>query len=144
MSKITEDSVRAFLHGRKFKRGNMEVRVGSDFFIGGIGDVFNGVALYQHGNQIAGYDASRPIRETLTISNCGWWSVTTKERLSEILRWFGWGLYSERGEWVLWTRQHGEHKPFHGSARIADLIEIDETIERERRERAERGEREAA
>jgi len=38
---------------------------------------------------------------TLTISDCGWWTQLTKERLNSILRWLPYAtirVYSERGE----------------------------------------------
>ena len=135
MTKITTDSVQAFLYGKPFKRSNMEVRTNVDFHIPGYGDVLNGVALYQHGNQIAGYDASKPLLASLSISNCGWYSYTTKERLNEVLGWFNWRLSSVKGEWVLWSPHHGEEIPFNGFAKVLDLVELSNTIREERKQR---------
>lgn len=126
--KIIEDSVDAFCEGRAFRRSNMEV------------EVFGGsVFMFQHGNTIA----RRPVDESLyatAISCAGWWSVTTKARLDALLHRVtmgAWGLYSERGEWVLYSRKHGEHPPFTGSVVIQDLIDLDNTIQRERDKRAQ-------
>jgi hypothetical protein len=40
---------------------------------------------------------------TLTISDCGWQTDTTKERLNGVLSrlTFGWGLFQKKGEWFL-------------------------------------------
>lgn len=68
MYKITKESVDAFLQGQDFKKANMEV---------------SGVcrkSMYLHGNKIAWFDN----KNQLWISNCGWWSNTTKERLNAL------------------------------------------------------------
>ena len=123
MSKITKDSIEAFCTGTAFKRGNMQV-------------VIDGgkVKLLQHGNLIAIRDTTDSLYDTC-ITNAGWWSVTTKERLNALLTRAtqgAWGLYSEKGEWVLFSRKHGEDKPFTGTAYISDLIELDNQIANER------------
>lgn len=127
MNKITEDSVRAFMNGQRFKRGNMEVHIVEED---------NSVVMRQHGNRIAWYYRD-DCAGTLELSNAGWWSATTKARLNEVLGYFRWRLCSVKGDWVLWTRQHGEQRPFHGSIRVADLLRLDHTIYEERRESAE-------
>ena len=71
MKKISIDAARAFLMGKKFKRGNTEVRV-----------LPNVSVLLLHGNEIA-YQYNDPER-TLSVTNAGWFSVTTKERLNAI------------------------------------------------------------
>jgi hypothetical protein len=71
MRKITQESVDAFMNARKFKKGNMEVEV-----------LTNVTILKLHGNKIA-YRYNDPDR-TLSITNAGWQSVTTKERLNGI------------------------------------------------------------
>lgn len=63
MRQITCDAVDAFVNGRRFKRANTEVR---------------GKGYYLHGHKIAWYD----FRGRLWISNCGYQTVTTKERLN--------------------------------------------------------------
>ena len=65
--KITQESVSAFLAGRKFKKGNMSVEVELGY-----------TKLKLHGNTIATIDALG----VLSISNAGWQSNTTKERLN--------------------------------------------------------------
>ena len=119
-NQITTDSVRAFAEGRKFARGNMQVVSQEDGM----------VYLYQHGNCIAGYDRHNQ-NATLTISNCGWYSVTTKQRLDEVLRvmTFGtWRLGSDKGQWVLLPRDHGQSINFTGKHTLAQLASIDKEV----------------
>lgn len=71
MKKISIDAARAFLMGKKFKRGNTEVQVLPNVSI-----------LLLHGNEIA-YSYNDPER-TLAVTNAGWFSNTTKERLNAI------------------------------------------------------------
>ena len=66
MRQITKQSVNAFLNAKKFKKANMQVEV-----------LPNVTILYLHNNAIA-YRYNDPQR-TLTISNCGWFTPTTKE-----------------------------------------------------------------
>ena len=69
MKKITLDAVPAFMNAEKFKRDNTEV------------EVFENVTVLKlFGNRIA-YRYNDPER-TLSITNCGWDTNTTKERLS--------------------------------------------------------------
>ena len=71
MRKITRESVYAFMNARKFKKANMEVEV-----------LPNVTILRLHGNAIA-YRYNNPTN-TLSITNAGWPSNTTKERLNAI------------------------------------------------------------
>ena len=71
MRQITKDSINAFMNAKTFKRQNMEVQV-----------LPNVTILYLHNNAIA-YKYNDPER-TLTITNCGWFSNTTKERLNAL------------------------------------------------------------
>ena len=71
MRKITRESVDAFMNARKFKKANMEVEV-----------LPNVTILKLHGNEIA-YRYNNPER-TLSITNAGWQTNTTKERLNGI------------------------------------------------------------
>jgi hypothetical protein len=67
MRKITEQSVQAFIDGIPFKKSNMEVsREGTIYY------------LKLHGNKIA----ARMGDGRMWISNAGWMSNTTKERLN--------------------------------------------------------------
>jgi len=85
MRKITEESVDAFMNARRFKKSNTEVEVKPNVTI-----------LKLFGNEIA-YRYNDP-RRTLSITNCGWRSVTTKERLNGIP---GVSIYQRDHEWYL-------------------------------------------
>ena len=65
--KITKESVQAFMDRKKFNKGNMSVEVDTDV-----------TKLKLHGNTIATIDELG----VLSISNAGWQSNTTKERLN--------------------------------------------------------------
>jgi hypothetical protein len=71
MRQITRDSVDAFMSSRKFRKQNMEVKV-----------LPNVTILLLHGNEIA--YRYNDVDRTLSITDCGWQSVTTKERLNGI------------------------------------------------------------
>jgi len=71
MRKITRESVNAFNNDKNFKKGNTEVEV-----------LPNVTIMRLHGNAIA-YRHNDPKR-TLYITNCGWESNTTKERLNAL------------------------------------------------------------
>tara|TARA_R110000751_G_scaffold237728_2_gene338657 strand:- start:394 stop:687 length:294 start_codon:yes stop_codon:yes gene_type:complete len=71
MRTITEESVKAFLNAKKFNKQNMSVEV-----------LPNVTILKLHGNEIA-YQYNNP-EKTLSITNCGWFTVTTKERLNAL------------------------------------------------------------
>ena len=71
MRKITKESIEAFLNSKSFKKANMEVEVKDNVTI-----------LRLHGNAIA-YRYNDP-EKTLSITNAGWFSNTTKERLNSI------------------------------------------------------------
>ena len=71
MRKITRESVNAFMNAQPFNRQNMQVEV-----------LPNVTILKLHGNKIA-YRYNDPQR-TLSITNAGWQSNTTKERLNAI------------------------------------------------------------
>ena len=71
MRQITNDSINAFMNAKKFNRQNMSVEV-----------LPNVTILKLHGNIIA-YRYNDPKR-TLSITNAGWFSNTTKERLNAL------------------------------------------------------------
>ena len=85
MRKITKESVDAFMNARKFKKANMEVEV-----------LPNVTILKLFGNEIA-YRYNDPER-TLSITNAGWKSVTTKERLNGIPNV---SIHQKKGVWYL-------------------------------------------
>ena len=89
MRKITEESVNAFMNARKFKKANMEVEV-----------LPNVTILKLHENKIA-YRYNNPER-TLSITNCGWFTNTTKERLNALE---GVSIYQKNWEWYLNDKQ---------------------------------------
>lgn len=72
MRQITRDAVNAFNAGHSFVRSNTEVKV----FGTGARKV---VSLYLHGNEIARKDDMGTM-----ITNAGWFSNTTKERLNAL------------------------------------------------------------
>lgn len=69
MKQITNDSINAFMNAKPFNRQNMSVKV-----------LPNVTILKLHNNAIA-YKYNDP-EKTLSITNCGWFSKTTKERLN--------------------------------------------------------------
>ena len=71
MKKITKESVEAFLNAKPFNKSNMQVEI-----------LPNVSLLKLHGNIIA-YLYNDP-NKTLSITNCGWFSNTTKERLNAL------------------------------------------------------------
>lgn len=85
MRKITQETVKAFNNSTPFKKANMEVEV-----------LPNVTIMKLHGNAIA-YRYNDP-EKTLSITNCGWQSRTTKERLNAIE---GVNIYQKSGQWFL-------------------------------------------
>lgn len=85
MRKVSKDAVACFMSATKFSQGNTTVEV-----------LPNCTKLLLHGNCIA-YRYNDPER-TLSISNCGWFSNTTKERLNAIP---GVLIQQIKGEWFL-------------------------------------------
>tara|TARA_R110002012_G_scaffold272651_1_gene458268 strand:- start:1255 stop:1551 length:297 start_codon:yes stop_codon:yes gene_type:complete len=71
MRQITNDSINAFMNAKKFNRQNMSVEI-----------LPNVTILKLHGNVIA-YRYNDP-KQTLSITNAGWFSNTTKERLNAL------------------------------------------------------------
>jgi len=92
--KITNESASAFLQRRDFKKGNMRVLTESGL-----------TKLKLHGNTIATIDELG----VLSISNAGWMSNTTKERLNGLpnvrIHQKNWNWYLNGDEWNgNWTR----------------------------------------
>ncbi len=85
MRKITKEAVQAFNSAKSFKKANMEVKV-----------LPNVTVLKLHGNEIA-YKYNDP-EQTLSITNCGWFSNTTKERLNGLE---GVSIHQRNGVWYL-------------------------------------------
>ena len=85
MRKITEQSIQAFNSSTPFKKSNMEIEV-----------LPNVTILKLHGNAIA-YKYNDP-EQTLSITNCGYFTQTTKERLNGLN---GVNIYQKKGIWYL-------------------------------------------
>jgi len=88
MRKITKEAVSAFLERKPFRKSNMSVEVyGNEF------------RLKLHGNTIASIDELG----VLSVSNAGWASNTTKERLNGIpgvrVNQKNWTWYLNGQEW---------------------------------------------
>ena len=82
MKKITQQSVNAFINDLQFSKDNTIVKAG--------GEVTN---LFLHGNLIA-----HKIQGRMFISNCGWFSRTTKERLNGLPNV---SICQKKGKWYL-------------------------------------------
>jgi hypothetical protein len=78
MRKVTEKVVSAFMQGKAYKLQNTST---------------DGTALYLHGNKIA-----EKRSDGLYISNAGWQSNTTKERLNALS---GVSVWQKKGQWYL-------------------------------------------
>ncbi len=94
MRKITQESVDKFLNRKPFSKGNMKVEEAGSTF-----------RLKLHGNTIATIDEFN----MLSISNAGWRSNTTKERLNGLpnvrINQKNWNWYLNGQEWDgAWTR----------------------------------------
>lgn len=85
MRNITQNAVNAFLQGSRFNDNNTSVEV-----------LPNVTILSLHGNKIA-YLYNDPER-TLSITNCGWFTTTTKERLNAIPNV---SIQQKKGVWYL-------------------------------------------
>ena len=93
MRKITRQAVDAFGNEYRFNQGNTAV-ASCDV------DKIHTWFLTLHNNVIAKKEVKT---NTLTISDCGWQTVTTKDRLNGVLErlTFGWGLIQKKGVWYL-------------------------------------------
>ena len=85
MRKITKESIEAFLSAKKFKKSNMEIEV-----------LPNVTILKYWGNSIAYLYNDQ--ERTLSITNCGYFTSTTKERLNGLPNV---DLFQKSGIWYL-------------------------------------------
>ena len=100
MRKITREALQAFTNGYGMKKANMEV---------------NDNGMYLHGNLIAKFENGK-----LMISNCGWWSNTTKERLNAILSYYSYGrIYQQDWVWY-YTDSKGNTDIFHENSNFIE------------------------
>ena len=93
MRKITEESINAFLNRTNFSKANMQVK-----------NENKETRLKLHGNTIAILNEFNE----LFITNCGWESNTTKERLNGLINEYlgfpnciGKGIYQKNFQWFL-------------------------------------------
>jgi hypothetical protein len=85
MRKITEEAIACFKDAKRFKKSNTEVKVLPNVTILSLFD--NDIAFLYNDPQ-----------NTLSITNCGWKSNTTKERLNGIP---GVSIHQAKGQWYL-------------------------------------------
>jgi hypothetical protein len=105
VKKITEDSVKAFFKGSKLTKGNMSINTDMYFETDRV--------MRLHGNAIAWIKGSY-----LTISDCGWQTVTTKERLNGILTHLNLGYIFQKDFVWYYSAGNGCVKPFNGSMEV--------------------------
>lgn len=84
MKQVTENAINAFIANRPFKSANTVVEIEGDYTF-----------LYLFGNLIAQYSKSQ---NELRITNAGWQSNTTKERLNGLP---GVSINQKKGVWYL-------------------------------------------
>lgn len=101
MRQVTDDITTAFLEGRKRTVGNSHT---------------DGENLFLHGNKIA-YKESQiqnPHYEALFISNAGWLTKVTKERLNGLLKNAGFELriFQKKKKWYMSEISDGIGLPF--------------------------------
>jgi hypothetical protein len=96
--KISEDSANALLNGKNFKRDNTKV--------------LNSV-MELYGNKIAWIRL-----DVLTLSDCGWQTATTKDRLNAILSGLGLGYIFQKDFVWYYSAGNGCVKPFGGSMEV--------------------------
>lgn len=90
MRKITQEAVECFNNSTPFKKGNTEVVVSRNK---------RKVTMKLHGNTIAVlYWDSQHYYGGLRITNCGWFTNTTKERLNGLN---GVSIHQSKGVWYL-------------------------------------------
>jgi hypothetical protein len=101
MRKITQMSVNAFINGEAFEQDNTEVKI-----------IDGDIVFNLHGNTIARITHNQ---NTLIISDCGWRTVTTKERLNGILKEFNKG----------YIKQSKKRFYYHHNNKIIDMGSIE-------------------
>ena len=91
MRKITQEAVECFNNSTPFKKGNTQVIVSDNKLL---------TLMTLHGNTIASLHREESDHEqaTLFITNCGWFTTTTKERLNGL---DGVQVHQSKGEWYL-------------------------------------------
>jgi hypothetical protein len=90
MRKVTELSVDAFINRKSFSSGNTLVRANERY-----------TEFVLHGNVIAIMDEDK----TLKVTNCGYTSNVSKERLNGILQHFNARIYQKKFQWYIETNE---------------------------------------
>ena len=92
MRKVDSEMLASIAYGKSFAKGNRSVT-----------HTDTGVEVRFHGHHIA---TIAPGRCRVEINNCGYWTVTTKQILNEILRdVLGYGLFQRKFDWFVRTPQ---------------------------------------
>lgn len=91
MRKITENAVNAFLNNENFSKSNTSVHVLENS---------NMVELRLHNNTIM-----RKIKGNIFISNAGWFTNTTKERLNGLGYHLGFSIRQDNFNWYIGDKQ---------------------------------------
>ena len=106
MRKITQQSAQA-LHDKEFyNKGNTRVSFG---YVNADTSELD-MEMRLHNNLIA-----TTTRDTLTITDAGWQTVTTKERLNGVLHYFNLGHLFQKDYVWYYAAGNGCVKPFSGS-----------------------------
>lgn len=123
MRKVTIKAAQALKNMEKMTSGNTRVSIESR----SMGDDSQKVAvLYLHDNQIAMFDGS-----LLTLSDAGWQTVTTKERLNGVLDTFNLagGITQKNYNWYFvvthWESLEDESNPYAGRSVEDSRVEWD-------------------
>lgn len=92
MRQITKEAVNKFLQGENYSKNNTQVWSGYECSTERV------TKLFLHGNLIA----QRKAFGNTIITNAGWFSNTTKERLNGLLDLFGYDkIYQKKFKWYL-------------------------------------------
>ena len=118
MRKISIDSARAFLNGSKFERDNTKVE---------ISDNNKYAYMYLFGNWIARKNLENG---NININNCGYSTVTTKDRLNAIISYSGSGheyshIFQKDFEWFISGEQVDYFKSLNWFALVGDDVILD-------------------
>lgn len=104
MRKITKRSVECFKHGVKFKSDNTEVKISKEH---------NSSNFFLFGYCIASFKTNQ---NQLVLDDCGYETVTTKERLNGILSEFNLPYYisQQKYKWYLFKTDSHERIEWSG------------------------------
>jgi len=95
MRKITKEASQAMVRHETYNKDNTRVSFG---FVDADANAYE-MDMHLHGHLIASAETTRR-GSTLTITDAGWQTVTTKERLNGVLYYFDLGhLFQKNYEW---------------------------------------------